>query len=447
MTEAAGRPQGRITIWHLLLLAPWVAVAAGAWKAITDNSFLWHVRAGTLQMGTGQVLVEDPFSFTMAGESWLTQSWLVELLYGWLEGGSGLGFVPLMLVVLGLLTFATIGCVAYRDSASVPATATVLLLTLFALLTFLVPRPVLFSYLLMALVVLAWARPSTRWALPFLFWMWAASHGSFVIGLAYLGIMLLLEREWRWLPTAVASGLVTLATAHGLSVVQFLVGFGANREALDSLTEWRRPGLDDPAFLALLAIVVLIVVGLIRNQFGMSRLLLVVPFLFLGTTSLRAIPPVFIGLVPLAAQSLRGVRFPLQRGLSPVPAGVLAVAIVALPLFLIGDAGLSEQRFPIVASDELEDVRTFHDDVVGGYLIWAQWPETLVYVDDRAELYGDRLGELVAVRRGELDWEPIFERDGVQQALLAAEEPLAADLVAAGWTVDYEDDNFVVLTP
>ena len=155
MTEAAARPQRRITIWHLLLLAPWVAVGVGAWKAITDNSFLWHVRAGTLQMQTGRVLVEDPFSFTMAGESWLTQSWLVELLYGWLEGRGGLGFVPVMLVVVGLLTFATVGCIAYQASGSVPAAAAVLLLTLFVLVTFLVPRPVLFSYLLMALVVLA----------------------------------------------------------------------------------------------------------------------------------------------------------------------------------------------------------------------------------------------------------------------------------------------------
>ena len=27
----------------------------------------------------------------------------------------------------------------------------------------------------------------------------------------------------------------------------------------------------------------------------------------------------------------------------------------------------------------------------GGYLIYAEWPERLIYIDDRAELYGEEL--------------------------------------------------------
>ena len=41
-------------------------------------------------------------------------------------------------------------------------------------------------------------------------------------------------------------------------------------------------------------------------------------------------------------------------------------------------------------AERLADVPTFHDDSTGGYLIWAEGPERLVYIDDRAELYGER---------------------------------------------------------
>ena len=70
---------------HVWLLAPFVALVAPLSRPISDNSFLWHVRAGTVQLDLGEVLRADPFSYTSGGEPWRTQSWLAELGYGWLE--------------------------------------------------------------------------------------------------------------------------------------------------------------------------------------------------------------------------------------------------------------------------------------------------------------------------------------------------------------------------
>ena len=85
----------RLTPGHLVLLVPWIGLVVGAASPIRDNSFLWHVRAGTLQLDLGHVLRTDPFSFTMQGAPWRTQSWLLELGYGLLERWTnGLGWVP-----------------------------------------------------------------------------------------------------------------------------------------------------------------------------------------------------------------------------------------------------------------------------------------------------------------------------------------------------------------
>jgi hypothetical protein len=448
MTEAAESPQGRrLSIAHLALLAPWVALVIGSWEPIGDNSFLWHIRAGTVQAGNGAVLTTDPFSFTVHGESWLTQSWLVELLYGWNESIFGLGFVPTMILVVGLLTFASVGVIAFGRSKSVPATAFVLVLTTIVLTSFLVPRPVLFSFLLFALVIISWDRPQLRWTVPFLFWIWASVHASFVIGLGYVGLSILMDREWRAISRAVVSGLVTLVTAHGIGVLQFLVNFGENREALDFLSEWRRPALADPFFIAFLGGLVFIVIGLIRRKVPLRYLWLIIPFGALGLSSVRAIPPAWLGLVPVVALSLNGLSIGSRAGLRPRLAVIFAVFVLLLPFLLSEDAVLSKERFPLDARLALDDSPVFHDDRTGGYLIWAEGPERLVYLDDRAELYGWRLEEYVQVRSGEKDWRPVFERDGIGQALLASDEELVSTLGEAGWREVYADQYFTVLRP
>jgi hypothetical protein len=448
MTGAAARPQGRrLSIAHLAVLLPWVALVIDAWDPIVDNSFLWHIRAGTVQAGQGAVLTTDPFSFTMQGEAWLTQSWLVELFYGWAESLTGLGFVPYMILIVGALIFVGIGLIAYRRSRSLPATAFVLILSILALISFLVPRPVLLSYLLMTLVTLAWDSPKTRWALPFLFWIWAAVHASFVIGLVYVGLSLIMKKEWRELPTAMVAGIATLATAHGIGVVTFLLDFGESSDALQYLTEWRQPELFEPVFLPFLGGIVFVVIGAFRNRIFPRHLWLIVPFTLLAFSSVRAIPPAWLALVPLVALSLSGLEIGSRAGLRRRLALVFTLVVLVLPFFLISGSKLSKERFPIEAVASLDDSPTFHDDVVGGFLIWAEEPEHQVYIDDRAELYGNRMREFVAVRRGEIDWEPVFRRDGIEQALLPTEAHLVGELSEADWIAVYEDEHFTVLRP
>ncbi|MGD2101687.1 MAG: hypothetical protein PVG83_05570, partial [Acidimicrobiia bacterium] len=427
---------------------PWVALVIDAWSPIRDNSFLWHVRAGELQIDAAAVLTADPFSFTMLGESWLTQSWLAELLYSWAETSfGGLGFVPWLLLSMTTVTFGCIGLVAYRRSQSVPTTAVVLLLSVVLMISFLVPRPVVFSFALFGLTIVAWEIPRGRWALPFIFWVWASVHGTFAIGLAYVGLMLIAEREWKWLPTAIVSGLITLATAHGLGVVTMLLDFAGSRDTLSLLSEWQRPGLDSPVFAPFVIGLLLIAFAVARRRISWWYLFVAMPFAALGVTALRAVPPAWLGLVAVLALAIGPLTLGGSRRISTIPAMVFAAVVLVLPFLVRGDGRLAETRFPVAAADELEDVRTFHDDRAGGYLIWARGPEFGVYIDDRAELYGERMAEYVSVRDGDTEWQPVFERDQISQVLLPVGSELAKDIADSGWVSSYQDDEFVVLRP
>ncbi len=442
-------PHGRrrLSLAHLILIIPWVGLVIDAWAPIRDNSFLWHVRAGELQATAGEVLVADPFSFTVFGEPWLTQSWLAELLYSWGEANWGLGFVPPMMLLLSTVTFLALGLVAYRRSRSVTATALVMGLTTLLLISFLVPRPVLFSFALFALVLLAWDRPTTRWAVPLLFWIWASVHGSFVIGLVYVGLTIIVEADWKSLPTAVVTGLGTLLTAHGVGVIRILFEFSEAGPALALLSEWRRPELLSAVFLPFVVGIALIVLGAVRGRVTPRHLWILVPFLLLALSATRAVPPAWIALVPLLSVALADLHVGEKARFSMPAAVVFAVVILITPFLIAGDGSIDSERFPVAASEKLDPVPTFHDDRAGGFLIYAQGPERLVFLDDRAELYGERMAEFVEVRDLETDWRPVFERDGIEQALLRADEELIGELESAGWARTYDDDSYVILRP
>ncbi len=449
-SEGASTPRRPwFSVWHLLVLAPWVVVGIAARSPIRDNSFLWHVRAGTAQMEGGAVLTADPFSFTALGRPWRTQSWLAELGYGWLEGRFGLAFVAPMVMAVGAVFFLALGTVAYRRLRRVTPLAVYLVLTAVMAAGFLNPRPVIFSYALFALVVLADDDRRLRWTLPLLFWTWASLHGSFVVGGAYLLFQAIRRREWgRWREGLIIA-LAVSVTAHGLGVWQMLWAFLGGREALANITEWATPSLISvPLAPLFLGIVGLIVAGM-RGRLEARDLWVIVPFLALALSSNRSVIPAWIALAPFVVRSLEDLRIPtrtLDRRQARVNV-VAALILVILPFLVPLDGGLSDEVFPVEAATRLEGERLFHDDGTGGYLIFSQWPDRLVYIDDRAELFHSELPEFVEARGGRAVWREVFERYGIDEVLLREQDPLLETLRLAGWVEVYRDDTFVLMRP
>lgn len=446
--EARGHRAHRVTLVHLALLVPWVGLVIGALRPVTDNSFLWHIRAGSLQAALGSVLTNDPFSFTMQGKAWRTQSWLADLIYGRLEAVFGIGFVGLMLITLGVVTLIAVGVLAFRLSDNLQATAAVVLITAFLLSPVLVPRPVIFTFPLLVLVILAWERRELRWVLPFLFWLWASLHGSFFIGGVYILLRAISTKEFRnSLAPVVASVLATMLTAHGLGVVTIVTDFLTARPYLSLMQEWRTPDLISTALMPFLLAVIWLLFLAVGGRLTRSSLWIVVPFLILALSASRAVFTAWLALTPVYAAASRGAVRDWGRGF-PLPIALVVVAVVGLGPFLFArPVALDEERFPIAAAAHLNDVPTFHDDLVGGYLIYEEGFSDGVFIDDRVELFRHRMTEMVAVRSGREDWKALFERDGIRQALIAVDGPLLRLLQNGGWQVHYQDERYALLRP
>ncbi len=438
----------RLQVRHLFALVPMFLLAVQASRPIVDNSFLWHVRAGAAQLDAGRVLTTDPFSYSMAGTPWRTQSWLAELFYASLERiTGGIGWTPWFVFGASALALGLVGIAIYRSTSDTVAVGLWSLIMAWLAVPLVQPRPVVVSFgLLAALVLVSEDDERLAWIVPGLVWVYAAVHGSWILGIGLLVLQSVRRRSWRLL-AATGIGLVfATLTAHGLGVWEFLIVFARNRGALGMLGEWQPPEFGD----ILQAPYVLLIAGVLWAAVGgklRSRdLILILPFLFFGLTTKRAVYPAAIVLAPFAARAWTpGERLRSSTGGIVVwAAGATVAALVIAPLLVV-PASLDPGRFPAAAVVDLAGPQPFfHDDSVGGYLIYSRWPEEQVFVDDRAELYGETFFRRY-LRATAGEYEDLFAEYGFDAVIAKANWSLVDVLESDGWKAYYRDDAFVVL--
>ena len=82
----------------------------------------------------------------------------------------------------------------------------------------------------------------------------------------------------------------------------------------------------------------------------------------------------------------------------------------------------------------------------GGYLIWRAYPEYKVFIDGRADVYGDSfLYDYMTIYRSEPGWEDKLKNQGVQTVIVEPNAPLANTLLASqSWKIVFEDKISVI---
>lgn len=69
--------------------------------------------------------------------------------------------------------------------------------------------------------------------------------------------------------------------------------------------------------------------------------------------------------------------------------------------------------------------RMFNTYHYGGYLIYRFYPQQLVFIDGRADMYGDAfIKEALAIYQGSSEWKSRFDRYGIDYVICESEAPL-----------------------
>lgn len=446
-------------------------------RAMSDNSAFVHLRTGIEMVASGHIPRTDPYSFTAHGHPWVVQSWLASLLYGatYRLGGSLFGAggrLHLVVLLQGALTAALALLIARlaRTGAALRTMVSGGAAVLFGAIYW-SPRPLIIGLLgLSLLVTVVEAEASPWWLLP-ITWVWVNAHGSFPLGLAWLGATLLGEmidtrtlRRRRWPYVVAELGGLALAAINPLGprLLTFPLEVGDKAAVFRNVIEWRSPNFQTTDGLFALALITVALVVLCRARLAWRDTLPAVGFLALGLLSLRNIAPAAVVLAPVLGRALRregdrpapveGIR----RRLNLAAAGVLGLLLLVFVVTSLRGTGLDLSTYPTKADEWLAahgrldpgHHRLAEQDVVGCYLILLRGSAGRVFIDDRVDMYPVAVSQaydaLLHAAPGAAD---VLDRYGVDTVVWDRHLGLQAVLLGhGGWQLAYQDVSWVVLT-
>ena len=452
----------------LFALLGWIVGSA----RLNDNSFFWHLRTGEHILDHG-IPHHDVFSYTAPGAEWVAQSWLAEVAYGLVDRVAGAYGLRVFTGLVGVAIFVLAYRLALRLAGGWLRAAGITFVALAGVITLWSARPLVLGVLFF--VVLLWiveipdslVGRHPLISIPVLLWLWVNVHGSFALGVGYLGLHLVgrwiegaspLRGRERLLLGGAGIGLaVSLVNPYGLALLTFPIELLSRGEILSQVVEWQSPDFRERWGVALAAWICLYVVALARgtHRVGRRDLVVTVPMLVLALWATRNIAVAPLVGLPVVARAFatdgtrEGVRF--RRGVVAVACAAIGFVIVVLAVGMSAERSFAAKGYPVAAMRYLErndllGSRLFTDDADAGYVILRYWPEQRVFMDDRFDMFPTRIIEdFLDVSRARPEWAKVLDRHDVEVVVWPKDQALAAALDESGdWDRVHTDRTFAV---
>ena len=190
-------------------------------------------------------------------------------------------------------------------------------------------------------------------------------------------------------------------------------------------------------------------------------------FLFAGFVSIRHTPLAALSLIPFIAVALRDG--PVQRfysrltgrgkqlGNAEYALNWLLLCVAGMTFYLMNPTLQANAQVRLNASMPVKAVefvkshgisgRMFNDYAQGGYLIYHLYPQQQVFIDGRADIYGDEfLQEFINIRQGAPGWDKAFDKYAIDYLIAQRDAPIRGLLLARGdFKLVYDDATSSVL--
>lgn len=478
--------QARTLAWlttnRTFLAVVFVGIFAMSARSVTDPDVWWHLKTGELIAQTRSVPHVDSFSFTRAGYPWVAHEWLSELFIYGIYCVSGWGG---LIVVFALIVSAAFFLVYLRSAPDPYSSGVVVLLGAWATAPIWGVRPQVLSLLLTSLWFLLLERSERNprllwWTLP-LTVLWVNLHAGFALGLALLLLFLAGEFFEQFTSSRPSDHMRLRALAvtflfdlllvplnpNGAKMYFYPVDTLRSRAMQNYIAEWASPNFHHaeyiPFLLLLLATTASLACARVRSR--PRDILLLMVSAFAALSSIRMIPLFALVAVPILSRPVEIWARPDRRQRSsprmPLPhAGLLNVLILVSLAAFVGfqlnhivrrQPQVEAQHFPEGAVAYLQahpatgPLFNLYD--WGGYVIWKLSPRPPVFIDGRADLYGESLmREFADTYDLKRDWQKALQTWQIGAVLVNPDCALAVALQhAPGWQVRYSDSQAVVL--
>jgi hypothetical protein len=463
-------------------------------RPATDPDLWWHLRTGQWIVETGHVPHTDPFSFTRVGHAWVAHEWLSEVVFYelWKHGGAAALIVfSALITTLGFMLLYmrcppregkrhwAVAATALGALAAAPAWGS---------------RPQMFTFTLASLLLWLLERGNEKandkeknraklllW-IPPLFLLWLNLHAGFALCPALLfayGAGLLLETAVGTTPWKEARPIILRVSLLLLACLALVPlnpsGIQLYRYPLDTLRspamrsfigEWNSPNFHEGTYRPLLLLWLMLLIALASSR-SRPRGRVIVPLILTALAALDAVRhiaifvlmaiPVIAAALPAASASFATLRpRPNVSRFRPLFNGAVLVLMAVLAFAKWVTLARSQnaheaENFPqpavafLRSGDYPQRIFVYYD--WGGYAIWKLYPEYRVFLDGRADLYGDDLlhqfKTAVELQNG---WRDVLDKWNVDAVLLPPSCALAqALLLDPDWHTTYSDSKAAIL--
>jgi len=450
-------------------------------SAFIDPDLWWHLQTGQDIVTSRAIPQVDIYSFTKAGSEWVTHEWLSEvLIYGIFRF---VGWAGLLIVFSGLITAAFY--LTYRRCTGKPyiAAATILLAVVASSPLFGV-RPQMITLLLASIFITLLGQYSSDGLPKPLYWMaplmllWVNFHAGYALGLGLIvlyTVTLAIDRKWNLIPRLalmlIACTAVVPLNPNGFRMFSYPLETLRSPSMAAFIQEWASPDFHKAMFLplALFLFVLFGALALSPKRARAGEVFLVFVTGLAALRSARHIPIFALIAAPILAEqvwaliSARGwdVRLLAPEGSTPRSAVVFALLLLLAPAaldvalikhFVSNQPAYEAMNYPRAAVDFLAKKQlpgpVYNRYGWGGYLIRRLHGEYPVYIDGRADVYGDKfMYEAFNTHDGRNGWEESLNKFSIRTVLIEPDVPLASLLRSdEQWQKVYEDQQAVIFT-
>jgi hypothetical protein len=485
-----GSASAGVPFW--LLVSPLLAFVAIISFCHTGSTDLWwHMKTGEWIWAHHSIPRSDPFSYTAAGQPWITHEWLFGLFSFLVYRAAGLaGLIGAKaLLVAGL--FALTARAAQVRGAMAGMTVTVLAACYAVARLRFAERPEMLSLPIAVAFLLVYdlsrERPRLLLSLPALQLLWVNLHG----GTALLGWFLvgafLLDQAWQlrrpvspwprflfrkelsWHLGAFA-GVIAVSFANPNTFQALSYGLLRAKSSL-SIKEFEslgtRLGLGADLAITIFIAYAVLVAGLFVLRFRSVRMyewLLFPLLLALAVTFFRFRSLFVFLLAPSLAWHLSQ-----EKRLRRIRWWLPALASAALLLHVVSierdsytyrfGAGAHPGILPVEAAEFIKESglsgRMFNCYDFGGYLIWSLGPRHPVFIDGREDVYVQPgiVDEYLNCFRSREQWQKLVASYGIDFAVVdyPVQPPSAPEMSLdrlafprSGWALIYFDEMAVI---
>jgi hypothetical protein len=489
MEDLSSSRESRWMVWVLGGVAALLFALAAVWPAPAFDLF-WQLKTGELIAASRSVPHADPFSHTAAGDPWIVQEWLTELLMFLLFSRVSPDALVLAKMALVSLAFSLLLARCFVRTRQPLVAVAFAVLGAYAARHFFDLRPQVVTFACLAWVLLAleqWRTGRWRrgiWSIPVVVGVWSNCHSGFMVGLVVVGIELVgsvlegwskgerRKEEWQTLGGVLGASVVAgLLNPNGIQTYVYPFILLTHHAMLDSIGEWLSPNFHLKWLRPYEALLIgsILCWGVSTRPRRVADVIMVLGCIQASLYSTRHVPIFVLVCTPIVAEhignGLQRVQAWFEQRLS-VGLPMRLAAGLAVLLGMVGLIAMEWQRVParswFAYCTKLNEMPQSAVDYIrqhpgvgnllnaydwGGYCLWRLYPDQKVFIDGRAEVYFEKAFEdyahIVGLKAG---WGDLLAEWHIDTILVPTDCGIARALpFVGGWDVAFQDKTAVVL--